>query len=191
MSSKLEKFIEQNRSGFDAERPSTGVWEKVEASLSAAKKESKVFCIRDIYKWTVAAAILCIVLTSVYFLYIHKQQPQTATQEPNKEIEDPGAKYPEYKTEINQAFNVILARQQELKKATAGNPELYQKFLGDLQVLDSTYGMLQKQASQTPNRDVILKAMIQNLQLQAELLYRQLIITNEIKKDGRQKNDPS
>ncbi len=170
--------------------PPPGFGKKWKLHCRLQKKESRFFSIRDIYKWTAAAAILCIVLTSVYFLYVRKQQSQTTAQQ-IKEKEDPGARYPEYKTEINYAFNVILARQQELKKATADNPELYQKFLADLQVLDSTYGILQKQASQTPNRDVILKAMIQNLQLQAELLYRQLIITNEIKKDNRQNNDAS
>ena len=49
--------------------------------------------------------------------------------------------------------------------------------------------MLQKQALHTPNRDLIMKAMLQNLQLQAELLYRQLLITNELKQNKQQTND--
>ena len=76
-----------------------------------------------------------------------------------------------------------------MKDATADRPELYKQFSNDLRVLDSSYRMLQTQAAQSPNRDVIMKAMIQNLQLQAELLYRQLLISNEIKNNKTQKNE--
>jgi hypothetical protein len=36
------------------------------------KKEEKHFTIRDIYKWSAAAAIFFIALTSAYFLFIRK-----------------------------------------------------------------------------------------------------------------------
>ena len=90
---------------------------------------------------------------------------------------------------MNREFDVIQTRQQELKAATAANPELYKAFISDLQVLDSTYQMLQKQAISTPNRDVIIKAMLQNLKLQSELLYRQLMISNELKQQEEPKQE--
>jgi hypothetical protein len=51
--------------------------------------------------------------------------------------------------------------------------------------------MLKRQAAQTPNKDVIIKAMMQNLQLQAELLNRQLMIFNQIKNTKNLKNETS
>ncbi len=71
MSSDLEKFIRKNRGDFDGADPSNKVWKNVERSLPV-KKEAKLFTIRDIYKWSAAAAIFFIALTSVYFLVIRK-----------------------------------------------------------------------------------------------------------------------
>lgn len=189
MSSNLEKFINRHRSDFDTKHPSEDVWKKIEATIPV-KKEANRFSIRDIYKWTAAAAILCIVLTSVYFLYIRQQQKEiTRTEQQNNRPDHLSGIDPEYTAEVKQAFLAIQTRQEELKDATTGRPELYKQFSDDLRVLDSSYRMLQTQAAQSPNRDVIMKAMIQNLQLQAELLYRQLMITNEIKNNKTQKNE--
>ncbi len=189
MSSNLEKFINRHRSDFDTEHPSEDVWKKIEAAIPV-KKEAKHFSIRDMYKWTAAAAILCIVLTSVYFLYIRQQRKEiTRTEQQNNRPDHLSGIDPEYTAEVKQAFLAIQTRQEELKDATTGRPELYKQFSDDLRVLDSSYRMLQTQAAQSPNRDVIMKAMIQNLQLQAELLYRQLMITNEIKNNKTQKNE--
>jgi hypothetical protein len=176
MSSKLEQFIKENRSEFNDERPSKNVWDEIEATLPAQNKKAKVIPLGNVYKLMAAAAVVCIVLTSVYFVYIkEKNNAGTVAQQLNNIS-------PEDKSQLNNEFKIIQTRQQELKAATADNPELYKAFLSDLQVLDSTYQMLQKQAATTPNRDVIIKAMMQNLKLQSELLYRQLMISNELNK---------
>ena len=190
MSSNLEKFVNRNRSEFDTEHPSNDVWKKIEQTIPVKKKEAKVFSLRDMYKFSAAAAVLCIVLISVYFIYISSQKNDSATvAEAGKNVSPLKGITPEYAAEAKQVFNAIETRQEELKEATADNPELYKQFLSDLQLLDSTYTMLQKQAAVTPNKDVIMKAMLQNLQLQAELLYRQLMITNDIKKQTKQNNE--
>lgn len=189
MSSNLEKFVNRNRSEFDTEHPSADVWSKIERTLPI-KKEAKVFSLKDIYKFSAAAAVVCIVLTSVYFLYVRQQKNELAAgTETKANASELNGIAPEYAAEAKQVFNAIETRQEELKEATADNPELYKQFLDDLQLLDSTYNMLQKQAAHTPNKDVIMKAMLQNLQLQAELLYRQLMITNDIKKQTKQNNE--
>lgn len=185
----IEKFIQQNRSSFDEDRPSQDVWNEIEAALPA--KKEKQFSIRYLYKFSAAAAIICITITSIYFLYINKKptdivltaKEQTSSNDELKKIS------PEYAAEANQFYQAIATRHEQLKTATTNQPELYKEFLSDLQVLDSTYKMLQKQALHTPNRDVIMKAMLQNLQLQAELLYRQLLITNELKQNKQQTTD--
>ena len=188
MSSNLEKFVNRNRSEFDTEHPNDAVWSKIEKTLPL-KKQAKVFSLRDIYKFSAAAAVLCIVLTSVYFLYVRQQNNDQAIRADTKTNSSQlKGIAPEYIAEAKQVFNAIETRQEQLKEATADNPQLYQQFLDDLKLLDSTYNMLQKQAAVTPNKDVIMKAMLQNLQLQAELLYRQLVISNDIKKQTKQNN---
>src|SRR6188508_1297360 len=84
MSSDLEKLIRKNRGDFDDADPSDKIWKNIERSLPVKKPsrlndfshsggEAKRFTIRDIYKWSAAAAIFFITLTSVYFLFIKKQ----------------------------------------------------------------------------------------------------------------------
>jgi len=58
--------------------------------------------------------------------------------------------------------------------------------------LDSSYNSLKNQLNATPNREMLLEAMIQNLQLQLNVLNQQLNIINQIKeskKYNHEKND--
>jgi hypothetical protein len=189
MSSDLEKFIRKNRGDFDDADPSGKVWKKIERSLPV-KNEATRFTIRDIYKWSTAAAIFFIALTSVYFLYIKKpanNDPEktstvkTGTEEDSSRLDNFNSISIEYAAEFKEAEQAVEVRQKELRAAIANDPELYRKFQRDLNTLDSSYRVLREQASQSMNGDVIIKAMIQNLQLQSELLGRQLMIIREFK----------
>ena len=190
--SNLEKFIRKNREDFDNSNPSNNVWENVEKTLPV-KKQAKQFSIRDIYKWSAAAAIFFILLTSVYFLFIRKysHEDPTVKTESQTKTDDINGIAPEYAVEFKQVYESVQDRQERLQSFASAHPNLYQQFQEDLNVLDSSYRMLKKQVTQTPNRDVIIKAMIQNLQLQAELLNRQLMIFNEFKNIKKLKNETS
>ena len=199
MNNNLEKFIQKNRREFDTESPSDSVWDAVEKNVSA-KKEVKIFSMRDMLKWSAAAVVFFVALTAIYFIYIKKYPDSyrdeniTATKEeevPVKTVtpDELSGIAPEHASEFKKIYNSIASSQQELKNAAAGQPELYKQFLNDLAVLDSSYRSLRNQALVTPNRDVIIKAMMQNLQLQAELIYRQLTITNEIKQQKTKQNE--
>jgi hypothetical protein len=190
MSSNIEKFIQQNRKDFDNDQPSENVWEHIEQTLPI-KKQAKRFSMNDIIKWSAAAAVLFIALTSVYFIYIKNNKD---SHEPTAESvikggtdlvkpDELGGIAPEYAVQFKRFNETIELQQEELKKATTDRPTLYKQFEEDLNVLDSTFAALKKQAEQTPNRDVLIKAMIQNLQLQAELLNRQLLIIKDIKNE--------
>ena len=189
MSSDLEKFIRKNRGDFDDANPSDKVWKKIERSLPL-KKDAKRFTIRDIYKWSAAAAIFFVALTSVYFLFIKKSPGndpektstvETRTEENSSRLDNFNSISIEYAAEFKEAEQAVEIRQKELRVAIANDPVLYRKFQQDLNTLDSAYRVLREQANQSMNGDVIIKAMIQNLQLQAELLGRQLMIIHEFK----------
>ena len=199
MSSDLEKFIRKNRGDFDDADPSNKVWKNIEESLPV-KKEAKRFTIRDIYKWSAAAAIFFIALTSVYFLLIRKpagSEPEkpstvkTGAEENPSRPDNFNSISIEYAAEIKEATKEVEDRQKELRAAIANDPELYRKFQQDLNTLDSSYRLLREQANQSMNGDVIIKAMIQNLQMQAELLSRQLMIIHEFKTTKTSTNEKS
>ena len=192
MSNNLERFIHKNRRDFDTEEPGDHVWKSIEKSIPVSKKEEKRFSIKDIYKWSAAAAVFFIILTSIYFLVIRKyshdkQIVKTGSAEQVQPSNDVSKLDPKYTDEFNKAYQAIQTRQTELQSATADQPQLYQQFLKDISVLDSSYRLLRDQAGKTPNRDVIMKAMIQNLQLQAELLGRQLMISTQLNNNNSKK----
>jgi len=193
MSSDFEKFIRKNRGDFDDANPSNKVWKNIEQSLPV-KRNAKRFTIRDIYKWSAAAAIFFIALTSVYFLFIRKYSHETQTVKTEKEnnpsrLDNFNSIAIEYAAEFKEATEAVENRQRELRAAIANDPELYRKFQQDLNTLDSSYRLLREQANQSVNGDVIIKAMIQNLQLQSELLGRQLMIIHEFKTTKTSKNE--
>ena len=194
MSTEFEKFIRKNRSDFDDARPSDNVWKNIEKKFPP-KREAKRFTLRDIYKWSAAAAIFFVALTSVYFVFIKKKYsheiPTVKTRNPESpsRFDHFNSIAIEYAAEFKEASEAVENRQKELRSAVANNPELYKKFQDDLNTLDSSYRILREQAAQSVNGDVLIKAMIQNLQLQSELLGRQLMIIHEFKTTKTSKNE--
>jgi hypothetical protein len=189
MSDNLERFIRKNRKELDDAAPPAQLWEKVKDAVPV-KKDEKRFTLRDIYKWSAAAAIAVILLSSLYFLVIRKNShegstPAVATVNPTKA----GNIAPEYAAEFTEVYRAIGQRQKELKASASGQPELYQQFQNDLAALDSSYQLLRNQAEHSPNKDVLVKAMIQNLKLQAELLSRQLMISDQLNNSKKSTNE--
>jgi hypothetical protein len=191
MNDNFEKFIRKNRKEFDTESPSSGVWENIESSLPDNRPVRR-FTLRDIYKWSAAAAVLFVILTSLYFLVFRKNSHESPVNNSTVDIVNPDESStiaPEYVAEFKQVYESIETRQVQLKSVTADKPQLYKQFCEDLGALDSTYQVLKRQAGNSPNRDVIFKAMIQNLRLQAELLGRQLMISTEFNNSKKSKNE--
>jgi hypothetical protein len=182
MSSDLEKFIQRNRGDFDEDQPSEKVWEKIKANFPTEKKTTS-FSLNRFLKWTAAAAILFAIFTSAYFLFIKKYSHENKNREilTSTQPEETGSITPEYAAEFNRVYQSVTTRQKELERAATFHSELYKQFQEDLSVLDSSYRLLKSQVMQSVNQDLLTRAMIQNLQLQAELLNRQLQIINQFK----------
>ncbi len=187
MSNNLKKFIRDNRKAFDEHIPAEKVWENIEASVTGSKK--KEFIIRPLYKWSIAAAAM-LIIGSVIFLQLDKASTATAVVAGN----DMGFNKlpPEYASQMNLFVKMIDTRQEELKTIAKEQPELYQKFTSTINQLDSSYNTLKNQLSATPNQEMLLEVMIQNLQLQLNVLNQQLNIIHQIKeqkKVNHEKND--
>lgn len=187
MSNKLKNFISDNRKAFDDEMPSDKVWENIEASFTEKKKQRFVFT--AFYKWSMAAAAMLVIASGIYFVANKKTVgPAVAkTAEPDINI-----LAPEMASQMNLFVKMIDSKQEELKTIAKEQPELYHEFTAAINQLDSSYNSLKSQLSATPNREMLLEAMIQNLQLQLNVLNQQLNIINQIKeskKYNHEKND--
>jgi len=180
MSRKLEKFIGDNRNEFDDAVPSAKVWENLAAGLGE-KKEKRSQLI-PLYKWAIAAAVVITAgITAVVLLTNKKPAPEFAEVQKKDTANDINAIAPEDAPEINQFAKLVALKQEELKTLAPEQPELYQKFTTDINQLDSSYKSLRNQLGSTPNRELLIEAMIQNLQLQLNVLNQQLNIINQIK----------
>lgn len=195
MSSKLKKFIWDNRAAFDNEVPSGKVWENIEASFVPKQKKRSI--IRPLYKWTMAAAAMLTIATGIYFIAFNKSS-EIAAPEITASPQGPAGGLdinklaPEYAPQMNQFVKMIDMKQEELKVIAKEQPELYKKFTKAINQLDSSYSTLKDQLGTSPNREMLLEAMIQNLQLQLSVLNQQLNIINQIKqskKDSHEKTD--
>lgn len=185
--SKLERFIDNNRGSFDDKEPAAGIWDKIEAALP--QKQAKKARITPFFKWSIAAAVTILVAVSV-FLSLNKKSgtaPEIVKAPPVDSSVYQVA--PDEAPQMVQFARLIETKQEELKVLTKEQPQLYQKFTRDVTQLDSSYNALKKQLSITPNKEMLIEAMIQNLQLQLSVLNQQLNIINQIKNSKSNSNE--
>ena len=188
MSNELENFINNNREEFDSEEMRNGAWEKLQNKLS---EKNKMPGLKTSHFWWAAAAILIISLSGIVYFTVFKSanNEQIAINKvalPPKELID--AVDTSYTSQMYLFAELIQIKQLELKKNQKKHPRLYRQFLKDDNQLDSSYNYLKSELSANPNKEVLLEAMIQNLQLKVELLTRQLQIIQQ-SKNKKTKNE--
>ena len=133
---------------------------------------------------TVAAAAVIIIGVSVFLLNNNKPAnslPGTGKTTQNKTVEDN-----EYNHQMFVFTNLIEAKQKELRQAGEQHPELYRQFLKDVDALDSAFRELKQTLPDNPNKEMLMEAMVRNLQLQIDLLNRQLQIIKQLKQSNKQ-----
>lgn len=179
MSNNVEDFISNNRGEFDSEGPSKKVWENIEAAFTEKKKAPLIQM--PFFKWGMTAAAV-LIIGMVIFLQLNKK-PSTATETVKTEdVSD---------SQVNEFAKLINMKQEELKVLAKDQPQLYEKFTSDIDQLDSSYNALKKQLSVSPNKELLLEAMIQNLQLQLNVLNQQLNVINQIKQSKKYSHEKS
>lgn len=188
----LEKFIRDNRDAFEQDGPSAGLWERIADQLPdqpASEKTATPF--QAVHRqptqyggtryghtwtrsyWTWAASIALLLLAGSLWWVNDRYAPTKQA--------DVVAFSPTYAKEVAQYASLIDAKRSELKQLTESNPELYGEFAQDLNRLEASYKGLKKELPNTPNQEVLIQAMIQNLQLQIDLLNEQLRVIQRIK----------
>ncbi|MFD2572429.1 hypothetical protein ACFSUS_17450 [Spirosoma soli] len=188
----LERFVRDNREDFDDKEPPGNLWQRIEAGLDKQQPDQngldKASPFKQVYKnpsqrsrqigwpaldWRVAASIAVLLLAGG-FLYTNYQYGVTRQPEVV-------AASPSYAKEVVQYTRLIDDKRAELKQMTEDNPELYQEFATDLNRLERSYQSLKADLPKNPNQEMLIQAMIQNLQIQINLLNEQLRVIQRIK----------
>lgn len=173
MSTEIEDFIKENKREFDTDRPSAGLWDKIEKELDE-QKPKKTF---NIQLWMSIAAS-AIVLLAITFFFIQPKKNRMSIADVN----------PAYANRQVKFASMIEEKRDSLEIFAEASPELYQKFSADLSTLNDAYNSLRKQLPTSPNQQIIVKAMVKNLEMQLQLVSQQLSIisqVSEFKKENR------
>lgn len=184
MSKRLEDFIRANRDEFDDLEPRAGLWGQIEMQLpgeeqaAPKKREAKMFSLGFVLR-VAAAVVIFMGLGFVIFLRSieHRQVDLAAIN-------------PEYAKQQVQYSSLVESKRMELKKVAQTDPELYKEFSGEIAKMDSTYKKLNAELATSPNQELVLREMIRTLQVQLDVLNRQLSVIerfNEVK--GNQTNE--
>ena len=185
MSDRLKQFIEDNRDSFDSENPDPKLLGKLQKQLGQAGNSTKIHKIKST-RW--AAAIAGFIILSVVLYYSMQKKndkDELAKATPENVEEKTIVADPVYARQIDQYQELIGLKQTELRQVEKEQPELYRQFAKDINQLDSAYSLLKTTLTTHPNKEMLLEAMIRNLQFQTDLLNRQLLIIKEIKQKSK------
>lgn len=184
MKNRLEAFVETNRDAFDTDLPGTDLWKRIENA--PRKQDAKIF--RFLTRTQAAAVLLVILNAAVIFFLLQRKDMTMIPGQTNKVTEQlSGQTLPATEETLEQYNKLIEIKQAGLKEIEKSNPVLYKKFVAALDQLNSVYRELEQTLEQTPNKETVLEAMIQNLSLQQELLNQQLSIYQKIKQNQHEK----
>jgi hypothetical protein len=166
--------------------PPPALWDKIGEAIGEQKTSSTRIVRMSRVRWAVAATLFLALAGSIYWFSGSRDMPLAEKQH---NVSDPLVQQidPQYARLVTEFTGVIEYKQTELKKLEKDDPELYQKFSGDIQKLDSSYQVLRGTLKANPNAEQLLQAMIENLQLQVSLLNRQLEIIQKVKQTKSQK----
>jgi len=180
MEERLQNFIRENKKEFDCAEPPAGLWERIEKELNAkgtkAPKSVRVVKLRSLLQ--VAASLAVIVAAGIFlWQYQYDQATDLANIDPNLA-----------KQQMHYA-SVIENKRTELKRIEKEEPQLYQEFSSEIRKMDESYQRLKKDLPGSPNQEETVKAMIRNLQIQAEVLNQQLNVIKQINDSKKQQDD--
>lgn len=204
MKNNLERFIRDNREDFDAFEPPKDLWTRIESGLTTNDNVRPLhgrtpgrgsfqnqtngehpfgshFTSWHRLNWRIAASIALLLLAGGFF-YVN--QRYGVTEQP-----EVVAVSPSYAKEFIQYTRLVDSKREELKQLTANNPDLYREFATDLDRLEHNYQALKADLPKNPNQEVLVQAMIQNLQLQIDLLNEQLRVIQRIKRQNQNTNE--
>ena len=178
----LDQFIQNNREAFDYCEAPAGLWDKIDKSLgreNTTKPEAdeiiikfKKSSISKLKIWAMAASLTLLV---GYFSAFYLNNKSNSTEQIVANVA------PQYGDKMVQYTSLIESKRVEIKQIETHDPEMYTEFASEIEKLNQDYKNLQIELSQTPNQEDLVKAMVQNLQVQLDILNRQLKIIEKVK----------
>ncbi|RFZ82734.1 hypothetical protein DYU05_11210 [Mucilaginibacter terrenus] len=186
MSKRLEDFMDEHREEFDDLQPRADIWDNISKELDAwdtqqapKKREAKTFSLGFVLR---VAAMIVVVMGIGFGIYIQSQKE-------GKQGVDVTEINPVYAQQQIQLTSIIETKRTELKQIAKSDPWLYKEFNRELVKMQANYKKLSKDLATSPDPDRVLKAMIQNLEIQTEVLSQQLSVIEQIDQSKKQQQN--
>lgn len=162
----IEDYIKNNKAEFEVEGPSDQLWGKIGAALD---QQQTTKAGRLPFWLTVAASVMLVGgMFCFYKFYERNNRGQLAAINPGYA-----------KSEMKFA-SMIEEKKDSLQIYAKDNPDLYRKFNDDLKGLDQDYIKLKKELKNSPDQRLVVKAMIQNLETQLQIVSQQLSVISQV-----------
>lgn len=167
----LEKFISDNKSAFNIDAPTDEIWLSIENKLKLKKKKARFRSL------SVAASLLLLFASSMFIVQMKTNTVSTADEIVNEEVLSAQAQF----------SSLIEIKRSEINQYKNSQPELVAELDNQLKDLQANYNMLVPQLKDENKKEIIVQALIENLQLQLEILNRSLEIVHTIKNTNHEK----
>ncbi len=167
----IEKFISANKSEFDVDLPSDQIWLQIEMNLKAKRKKNRIRSI------SVAASLLILFASSMFLFQLKNDTNVNADEIINKDVLEAQTQF----------SSLIEIKRSELNQYKNAQPELINELNKQLKDLQMNYNALLPQLKDENKKDLIVQALIENLQLQLEVLNRSLEIVQNLKNENHEK----
>lgn len=168
---RLERFVKQNRVKFDDLEPSEELWQRIDGSLAKESGNKQ----NQLVYWR-AAAVVFFAMT----LGLLARNNLSVNQ--SNDIDDP-----EFVQTESYYSDQIKDREQLIQVFLIDHPSLEAEFQEDMEELDRNYIKLKEEYQQN-NSEIILDALILNLQSRMELLNKQLSVVRSINEQENEIN---
>jgi hypothetical protein len=184
MSKRLDGLIREHREEFDDLEPSADLWARIEKHLppqfdEPKKREAKTFTLGFVLR---VAATVVVVMSVLFVLYVRN------TKKDGVDLADINPVYAKQQVHYT---SMIETQRSQLKSIAKSQPELYQQFTSQIAEMDSTYKELNNELLTSPNQELVLKQMINNLQIQTQVLTQQLKVISQYNDMKNEENNDS
>jgi hypothetical protein len=186
MEDKLKKYVQDHRDDFDSFEPRPDLWQDICRELDE-KKSGRIIPFYQRSLWRYAASVILLMGIGYGLVQYGKSM---RTGEPVAAMEGPLRSIAPEMAEVETYYlSVIQEKQKERRAYDLKKLGVDQDFSGELGRLDSSYVQLKKELATNPNKQPVIDAMVQNLQIRIRILNQQLEVLNRIKQIKTENQD--
>lgn len=170
MKDNLERFVQEHRGEFDPHTPPEHLWRTIEGGSRKRRRLPIVF-------YPAAASILIIAGVFVWFMWRPAQKnipAQSIEVAINPEIKEAEVYY----------ASIVESKRTELSKFGRDFPDLFKDFNAEIDTLHVLYQQLEAEYKNSNGNEAVMQALVANLQMQVQLLNKQIRIIQDIKEKG-------